>query len=577
MLAVIVATLCGRIEDAYLKNRPFFYDPLSYIYANCVLHERVLHEGRWAVIASELRDGWTPLRTVPLLLLSPKALGMKEAHLFTAAPSLALFLVLLGWMVEKRSGSLALSAAAMIFCCAVKGFYDPHWGMGAYWLDLTGGFLIAAAACCLGLSEGGRRIPWLVAFGAIGALAVWARQVTGVYLFIACGPILGAAIISSAWRSPMPWRNVLWRLSAVGFPVLLLAGPFFSTRFSELYSYYVESSYGYQSIWDSLVFTYRIFLKFVTWEYLLMGLLIMAIGLVIRWGRNGRPPFAALISSLWLANATFLFLGLSRQIGGAEHAVSPGVLLMLVGLFWAWGPAFGVRHQSSVKTEHPDDEIGPVEPIGKPRVVLHGSGLVRSAPLLLALSTGLFLASTIFGANGIRAGWSSAARYTENDQMRKAFFDKLSRQIKKLRRSYVFGVYFEDAGALLYVNGFFRNAAPKIDESFHFVDHETYWTSHFPGMDGEKIADFGIKQMSSNVDVALVFSDPRFASVAWPVEYGYYANPISKLVAERLALAVRDPVRWRKLFEMQTPLYGGVSAYLNLSRQGAALPNDGRP
>ncbi len=157
VLAVIVATLCGRIEDAYLKNRPFFYDPLSYIYANCVLHERVLHEGRWAVIASELRDGWTPLRTVPLLLLSPKALGMKEAHLFTAAPSLALFLVLLGWMVEKRSGSLALSAAAMIFCCAVKGFYDPHWGMGAYWLDLTGGFLIAAAACCLGLSEGGRR------------------------------------------------------------------------------------------------------------------------------------------------------------------------------------------------------------------------------------------------------------------------------------------------------------------------------------------------------------------------------------------------------------------------------------
>jgi hypothetical protein len=166
VLAAIVATLCARIEDAYLKHRPFFYDPLSYLYANCVLHERVLHEGRWAVIASELRDGWAPLRTVPLLLFAPKALGMKDAHLFTAAPALALFLVLLGWMVERGSGSLALSAGTVVFCCAVEGFYDPHFGMGAYWLDLTGGFLMGAAACCLGLSEGARKTPWLVAFAS---------------------------------------------------------------------------------------------------------------------------------------------------------------------------------------------------------------------------------------------------------------------------------------------------------------------------------------------------------------------------------------------------------------------------
>jgi hypothetical protein len=28
VLAAIVATLCARIEDAYLKHRPFFLDPL---------------------------------------------------------------------------------------------------------------------------------------------------------------------------------------------------------------------------------------------------------------------------------------------------------------------------------------------------------------------------------------------------------------------------------------------------------------------------------------------------------------------------------------------------------------------
>jgi hypothetical protein len=51
---------------------------------------------------------------------------------------LALFLVLLGWMVYGGYGSLIFAAAAMLFCCAVGGFYDPHWGIGAYWLELPG-------------------------------------------------------------------------------------------------------------------------------------------------------------------------------------------------------------------------------------------------------------------------------------------------------------------------------------------------------------------------------------------------------------------------------------------------------
>jgi len=77
--------------------------------------------------------------------------------------------------------------------------------------------------------------------------------------------------------------------------------------------------------------------------------------------------------------------------------------------------------------------------------------------------------------------------------------------------------------------------------------------------------------MGSNVDVALVFSDPRFASVEWPVAYGYFFNPYSRVVAEQFALSVLDQTRWRKLFDISTPLYGGVSGYLNLSRRGDAV------
>lgn len=109
-------------------------------------------------------------------------------------------------------------------------------------------------------------------------------------------------------------------------------------------------------------------------------------------------------------------------------------------------------------------------------------------------------------------------------------------------------------------------ALPWIND---FV-HDTYWKAFYPGLDTAEIAALGVKQMESKVDVALVFSNPVSASVEWSVAYGQFFTQISRLVAEQLALSVLDQTRWRKLFEIPTPVYGGVSGYLNLSRRGDA-------
>ncbi len=47
------------------------------------------------------------------------------------SPALALFLVLLGCMVERGSVSLRFRREPWFFAGAVAGFYDPHFGMGA--------------------------------------------------------------------------------------------------------------------------------------------------------------------------------------------------------------------------------------------------------------------------------------------------------------------------------------------------------------------------------------------------------------------------------------------------------------
>jgi hypothetical protein len=560
VLAAVVVIFCGRMEESYLKNRTFFADPVGYLEESILLHELVVGEGRWAALGSELRKGWSPLRTVPLVLFAPKLLAQENGHLFTAAPALAIFLVLLGWMVDRGCGSLIFAAAAMLFCCAVRGFYDPHWGIGAYWLELPGGFLIGGAACCLGLSEGAKKTSWLVAFGILGSAAVWARQVTGVYLFVACAPLLGAALLGVVLHSTAPWRDVFRILVAVGLPVCLLVGLFLLPRIDTLYSYYAVSGYGYESVSKSFMFIGQNLLHFVSGPYLFVCVAVLATGCLFRLVASGwfyrRLPawkiLGPLAGSLWLATATFLFLGLSRQIGDARHAVFPGIILMLVGCFWPW------------RSRPPGEDAW--------RLVCKDPMFGRTAcHFLLAFGMLLFFLSASFAFDAAKKGLASALNQTPRELQEKALFDELADKMKLFPRDYIWGVYFDEVLPCLRVNGFFRNrAVPLIDDTFYFVVHESYWKASYPGLDTAKIAALGVERMGSNVDVALVFSEPHFASVQWPVAYGYFFNPYSQAVAEQLALSVLDQTRWRKLFDIPTPLYGGVSGYLNLSRRGDA-------
>ena len=565
VLAVLVVVFCGMMEERFLQKRTFFADPVGYLEESILLHGVVAKEGRWAAMASELREGWNPLRTMPLILFAPSLLAEKSGHLFTAGPALAIFLVLLGWMVYGGYGSLIFAAAAMLFCCAVRGFYDPHWGIGAYWLELPGGFLIGAAACCLGLSEGARKISWLIAFGVIGSAAVWARQVTGVYLFVACGPLLGAALLGIVLRSTAPWRDAFRVLIAVGLPIFLLVGLFLLPRIDMLYNYYAVAGYGYESVWGSFIYIWHASFLFVSGPYLFVCIVILATGWLFRLIASGwfyrrlpsREILGSLLGSLWLATATFLFLGLSRQIGDARHAVLPGIILMLVGCFWPW------------RSRPPDKDAWQLvckDPMFG-RTVYH---------FFLASGMLLFFLSATFAFDAAKKGFALAADPSPNELQEKALFDKLADKMNLLPRDYIWGVYFDEALPCLRVNGFFRNrVVPLIDDTFYFVVHESYWKAFHPGLDMAEIAALGVKHVGSNVDVALVFSDPRFASVEWPVSYGNFFNPYSRLVAEQLALAVQDQTRWRKLFDIPTPLYGGVSGYLNLSRRGDAPVSHG--
>lgn len=250
----------------------------------------------------------------------------------------------------------------------------------------------------------------------------------------------------------------------------------------------------------------------------------------IRLGRQEgsfRGGWGRLLTALWIATATLLFLGLSRQIGEASHAVVPALLMMLVGSFWTWLPVNNGAMAGGSRQV--------------PGTAATGRPARRAFPL--AVSAAVMVLSVAFGAQGLNRGFLSASKVSETELQNKKFFDELVDKMKNFPKDYVWGVYFEQALQQLRVTSFFRNGtALKIDEGFQFLVHESYWRMYFPGLDATAIAKLGVEGMHENADAVMVFSDPDLARIAWPSNYGSYLNPWSIQIAQRLSETAQDAV-----------------------------------
>ncbi|HYZ74663.1 MAG TPA: hypothetical protein VE641_16410, partial [Chthoniobacterales bacterium] len=172
----VVAAVCSflvihsvaRIEDKYLQTHRAFLDPAVYQEHLFKLWELSHQKSRWQLIGMELSDPAESgeitqfaFRTIPVLLLNPDWLKSPKAQLITSGFSLFVFVFLLLLTVHRRTGNLFYATAGACLFCSPPGIYEPYYGLGALWLDLSAGFLAAAAVLCLINSEKGEKLVWL--------------------------------------------------------------------------------------------------------------------------------------------------------------------------------------------------------------------------------------------------------------------------------------------------------------------------------------------------------------------------------------------------------------------------------
>jgi hypothetical protein len=225
-----------------------------------------------------------------------------------------------------------------------------------------------------------------------------------------------------------------------------------------LYSYYAVSGFGYESVSKSFMFIGQTLLEFVSGPYLLVCVAVVAAGWLFRLVASGwfyrrlpaREIWGSLAGSLWLATATFLFLGLSRQIGSARHAVFPGIILMLVGCFWSW------------RSRPPDKDAW--------QLVCKDPMLGRTVcHFFLAFGMLLFFLSATFAFDAAKKGFALAANQTPRELQEKALFDELADKMKLFPRDYVWGVYCDEALPCWRLDHLPLGMNKKIQRSFSFA------------------------------------------------------------------------------------------------------------
>jgi hypothetical protein len=543
-LTCFVVHTVARIEDKYFQTHRVFLDPAVYqehlFKLSQASHQKNRFELAWSELANPAEGGEIPplaFRTIPLLLLNPDWLKDPHAHLITSGFSLFVFLCLLLHTVYRRTNSFLYAAATATLVCGTPGIYDPIFGLGAFWLDLSAGFLGSSAALCLINSENGKKLVWLAGFAVLAAGSLLSRFVTGPYLFIQGAPLLCIYLLQRWRRTGSFLRGVLVPIVLVGGILCLLTAWYIWRQTPAQLFYYTQDAYGYKDLLGSAQFVFSTTLNFLGPNFALLCAGVFLCQVVFGF----RLAWPGLVECLWLAVAEGVFLTVTCQISDAPYTMQYSVPI----LFFALLCPIDWRRQETLPH---------LRFITFPAKVL--------SPLILLIAAGLSLDQSLHNSLWKPRGPTT----TEVD--RKAVNDSLTDEIMRQFPDKVIGAYFDQFDEYAFVTAFERfGRSPLLLSDRVFDIRAEYLQARFPRKSPKELADMACREAVEKCDIVLVFNDPAAAFKPAPFDYGWCLNPYSEEIASRLAQLVRSDPRWKKLFVVPSKyLPGGVAAYANLHR-----------
>jgi len=536
-ISFFLAGFCGffslALAHRYLEHHPYFFDAVSYSFYNVRLLELLRLEGVWPVAWQEiLGNNRHPLRTVPLILFYPPALGHPFGHVPFALLSLGCFLALLGNLTFQATRNFSATLVVSFAAACMPGIFQPWTGLSAYWLDLPAALLMGAALLALARFGAGGGIAWLALSGFFGAGACLSRYIAAGYLFFAGGPAALLVLWARARAMPRPWRAFLIYFLALAGSGGVLAGPFLLSHASSVAEFY--RTYGY-ALGAPLGQTLHA-LRTSAGDFLApTGVVFLALGGLLkarhhfRWGGSLDACLSG--AAVWLALAVPIFL-LFVIRAATGHTVAFAVVCWWAALLMPWG-------RSSL--------ISPMKGIG--RVV---------APGMAALVLGGWIWQ-------YSKEWGEAAHPSVEAVGMRLMQTQLADQLARVGRPLVWNAYFGEVSWIPALDAYYRHGilAIPLGQDYVFSVHESVYRGNFPGWPLERIQEFLYTNAARWLEIAVVFEEPKDLEKHLP-------NPTSRAVASYLSGRIRQDPRWEKIFEIRNPWFGKLGGYRN-----RMAPSDG--
>lgn len=564
LLALGIGIAAARIETVYLRNFPYFYDTVGYYLYNGRLEARLQTQDRFQVALNEwLKNDRYPLRTIPVVLFAPQLLSNPMSHLVTALPMFAIFLFLLAWTVYKRTNNLLYGLACITLFSTLRGMFDPQGGLAVFWLDLHAAFLTGAAGLCLINSSGARNLRWLAAFALFAALAGLSRFVAAGYIFVMAAPIL-ALYLLRRWKQERDFlRAVVLPMAVVGVIVVLLDGYFLIAHTKDNLDFYSGVS-GYNLYGDIKVSaagalsSLKRFIDFPLTSLILIGLFVsgLLLGLVnITRARADAP-------NTFLSKVKQLF-----RSGNVIRISAPPGWNWIDSLGLAW---FAISHLLFI--------IFVIKLVNDWRTPLYALPFLflvavvplpwHRASLLTALGTwlaiGILAYSLYAGIQNNRDKYAGAWLPSAYQQQMKRFYVNMGQSIAAQGEHLIAMTYFDTMAPMPVAESYFRFGkfslfpTQQAGRTLLNDQNDAIWQQQYAGMSPTQVSNEIYDKVKKYVDVVMVFDDPDRAK-------GRFRNEYGRTIALTVALNVRNDPQWRRIFIYDSPEYGPVAGYRNLS------------
>lgn len=508
-LTAAAAWLSVSLAQEYYAVAPYHYDSAAYRRIALWAHDTLASQGLGEALSQSLQAK-DSLDVSLRLLFGPGFLLHRFGHLAVLLPFMAMWAFLVMWYIFRRTGSLSLGCAGVMFLLTFRFIYNPHGGIADYWKDNLATWLLSGATVAWLLAEGLTRSRWSFFSGLLLGLLTMQRSAAGVYAAMLFLPLITWATHQRVRTGGL--RHAVGKLVTFFAPGALLAAVVITLQWRRLYAYYFVTGYSYGT--PSAVLQYLVavcpYAVGPALPVLLTVYLVCALCLT-----NWRRQRDAVVVAAWMA----LGLPLAVMFTSALY----------FGFFPLWAVLLVVLLATLVS--------GCQSRVSTP--------LIASAMLAVALACSV--ASYAKSRNEARSVAQSAAPT-------RTLYQELVAIIGAGVPPHRYGLLFSEVDAP-FVNYAFFDHDLRFEKASAFVSiHDSYYQAAFPGLDADSIAHVNLRSLESH-EGTIVVGYCRMDDVGRG-GFDVLARKVAILMSDHV---LRSP-HWKAIRQLDSP-FGCLYAY----------------